>query len=201
MLVSVIKQACCQIGGTVVFLQSYGYKKKVLNYIIENNVQLNKPIFAEEEGNTSTFQQYSKAINTSGTALLLCVIGGRLSEGINFKDNLCRQLIVAGLPYANNQSLEIKERMAFWDKNDIQTFKGRDFYDNMCIKLVNQAVGRAIRHIDDYAYIILLDQRYKGNMSQKLPSWIRKSLNNNTDKIESEEKLRASMEVFFQKKR
>ena len=62
------------------------------------------------------------------------MIGGRLSEGINFSDDLARTLIIAGLPYANNQTVQMKERIQFWDKNDIATFKGAQYYENMCIK-------------------------------------------------------------------
>ena len=32
-------------------------------------------------------------------------------------------------------------------------------YENLCMKAVNQSVGRAIRHKEDYAAIIFLDHR------------------------------------------
>jgi len=44
------------------------------------------------------------------------VIGGKLSEGINFSDELARTLIVVGLPYPNSQSIEIQEKMKYFDK-------------------------------------------------------------------------------------
>lgn len=53
----------------------------------------------------------------------------------------------------------------------------RDFYENACMRTVNQAIGRAIRHRNDYAAILLLDRRYGGERLQaKLPGWIRKGL-------------------------
>ena len=36
---------------------------------------------------------------------------------------------------------------------------GAVHYDNLCMKAVNQSVGRAIRHKNDYAAILLLDHR------------------------------------------
>lgn len=91
--------------------------------------------------------------------MLFCVIGGRLSEGINFSENLARTVIVCGLPFANLHSVEIQEKMKYFDRaeNTDLTFRGNDYYENLCMKTLNQAIGRAIRHINDYATIILVD--------------------------------------------
>jgi len=53
----------------------------------------------------------------------------------------------------------------------------REFYENVCMRAVNQCVGRAIRHKGDYAAILMLDRRYGSKRIQdKLPKWIRGSL-------------------------
>ena len=53
----------------------------------------------------------------------------------------------------------------------------REFYENVCMRAVNQCVGRAIRHKGDYAAILMLDRRYGSRRVQdKLPKWIRGSL-------------------------
>lgn len=45
------------------------------------------------------------------------------------------------------------------------------------MKVVNQSIGRAIRHINDYAIILLIDDRFKTeSISRKLPTWIQKRL-------------------------
>ena len=42
------------------------------------------------------------------------------------------------------------------------------------MKAVNQSIGRAIRHKQDYASIILVDHRYsRTNILSQLPGWIK----------------------------
>lgn len=54
---------------------------------------------------------------------------------------------------------------------------GQRFYEGLCLKAVNQCIGRAVRHRNDYATVILLDQRYSRTATKNaLPDWIRRSL-------------------------
>ncbi|KAI0474916.1 DNA repair helicase [Xylariaceae sp. FL0804] len=53
----------------------------------------------------------------------------------------------------------------------------RDFYENACMRAVNQSIGRAIRHRGDYAAIVLVDRRFgTERIRGKLPGWIRGGL-------------------------
>jgi chromosome transmission fidelity protein 1 len=49
-------------------------------------------------------------------------------------------------------------------------------YDT-AMKLVNQSIGRALRHRDDYAAILLVDERYRQiELERRLPTWLQRSL-------------------------
>ncbi|XP_075561779.1 ATP-dependent DNA helicase DDX11 isoform X7 [Pelecanus crispus] len=110
-------------------------------------------------------------------ALLLSVVGGKMSEGINFSDDLGRCVIMVGMPYPNIKSPELQEKMTWLDKTMPRAAgqaPSRVLIENLCMKAVNQSIGRAIRHQKDFASILLLDHRYaRPAIFNKLPQWIR----------------------------
>jgi chromosome transmission fidelity protein 1 len=58
---------------------------------------------------------------------------------------------------------------------------GQQHYENLCMKAVNQSIGRAVRHRNDYAAVLLIDQRYtRTHVQAALPAWIRTSLSTHT---------------------
>ena len=74
--------------------------------------------------------------------------------------------------YANPRELTLVERMAYYDSAQ-GAGAGREYYTNLCMKAVNQSVGRAIRHRNDYAAIVLADARFaKAAVKERLPKWI-----------------------------
>lgn len=158
----------------------------------------NKPAMSKEAAVDSVLTAYSAAVASGNGlgALLFAVIGGTLSEGINFSDALGRGVIVVGLPFPNPHSAEWKAKMQYiTSKENARGGDGkaaaRDYYENACMRAVNQCVGRAIRHRSDYAAIMMLDKRYGDERIQsKLPKWIRTSLMAKTSVKDMERALR-----------
>ncbi|XP_027015139.1 ATP-dependent DNA helicase DDX11 isoform X2 [Tachysurus fulvidraco] len=180
-------------GGVVCFFPSYEYERRILGHWESNGVlqrlAAKKKIFQEPKKASQVEQvlsEYSRCIqrcsNAGGGqsgALLFSVVGGKMSEGINFSDDLGRCIVMVGMPYPNIKSPELLEKMAYLDKHMPHLggrSPGKDLIENLCMKAVNQSIGRAIRHRGDYACIVLCDRRYaRTGTLQKLPEWIRSS--------------------------
>lgn len=193
---SVMNIATAAPGGMVCFLPSYEYEQICYDRwikmgIISHIETKSKRVFREPRKAShlkTTFEEYCRVVEkckgTARGAMLICVVGGKMSEGINFNDALGRCIVVIGLPYANIKSSELQQKMAYYDKIcDAKTDKslvsaGQQYYENLCVKGINQSIGRAIRHREDYAAIVLLDRRFtsRTSISNGLPNWIRKSL-------------------------
>ncbi|KAJ5772065.1 hypothetical protein N7520_002594 [Penicillium odoratum] len=191
--------------GVVAFFPSYDYLSQVLSVwqkpIANGNgqttlslIERKKKILYESREAVKTtdtlLQEYTEAVESGSGALLLSVVGGKLSEGINFSDRLGRAVLIIGLPFPNIRSAVWQAKIKYIEE---KTYKhgsgsesekkanalaaGRDFYENSCMRAVNQCIGRAIRHVNDYAAIIMLDQRYDTpRIQKKLPGWIQGSL-------------------------
>jgi chromosome transmission fidelity protein 1 len=75
---------------------------------------------------------------------------------------------MVGLPFPDIKSVEIELKMNWLNKK--RPGSGQILYQGLCMRAVNQCVGRAIRHRNDSALILFLDSRYaKENISQQLP--------------------------------
>lgn len=104
-----------------------------------------KRVFREERTGGQRCDQmlgeYARAVRqVPRGALLLSVVGGKLSEGLNFSDDLGRCVIVIGLPFPNRTSAELSERMAYLERT-LGRGAGDEYYENVCMKAVNQCIG------------------------------------------------------------
>lgn len=124
--------------GIVCFFPSFTYLDQVYkrwatinNGSILQQIEKRKKVFKEpRESNQveTTLREYAMQIDSpdkSMGALLLCVVNGKMSEGINFSDSLGRGVIMIGLPFANRGSVELIEKIKYAQQysvnNAIQT--------------------------------------------------------------------------------
>lgn len=93
-----------------------------------------------------------------GGALLMGVLGGSFSEGIDFPDNLLSAVLVAGLPLPP-PDLEVDATIGYFDTR----FPGKGRLYAYTVPAMNktlQAMGRGIRSGTDRCAVVLLDFRY-----------------------------------------
>ncbi|KAG7663761.1 CHL1 [[Candida] subhashii] len=145
---SLIVEACKRIPyGVVVFFPSYKYLNQALEIWeksgIMRSIRSIKSVFQEPSDSSKVEQvlsQYSQIINNEKKgAILFSVVGGKMSEGINFSDNLARAVLMVGLPYPNAYSGEMIAKRKFIE-NSVLTKggtrqeamdKSRNYYENI----------------------------------------------------------------------
>lgn len=87
-----------------------------------------------------------------------------LSEGLDLKQDLCRQQIIVQLSFPNISDPFIKKRRALAD--------GGEWYMGETFKTLAQALGRSTRGADDYSTTYILDSRFP----QTFQSWKRRGI-------------------------
>ncbi|KAK2196084.1 bifunctional ATP-dependent RNA helicase CHL1-DDX11/Helicase superfamily 1-2 [Babesia duncani] len=200
-LCNCIETSCTIVpNGIVVFFSSYAFLESFRKYFKSSGAHVRvltkKRIFYEAQGQnkmyirnvvgkgSETFELYSKEA-TAGGAILFAIFGGALCEGVNFSDKLARLLLLVGQPYPpdsiklqlKRQHLQVRaseKGISDEQKRALEVLATQQ-RTILCYKMINQTVGRAMRHKHDYAAVLLIDARYQNNTSL-LSSTIQKSL-------------------------
>ena len=77
-----------------------------------------------------------------------------MSEGIDFSDQHARAVVLTGLPYPPKQDPKVVAKQEYvnemFSKDSNGQLNGQSWYVQQATRAVNQAIGRVIRHKDDY---------------------------------------------------
>ncbi|CAL6102593.1 Rad3-related_DNA helicase [Hexamita inflata] len=155
----------------IVFLPSYG----VLNGIRalcsdfgiineQNDPQNNQELTFTFEKPKTPLSFYETAIRQFNSHILFGVATASLAEGIDFKNDACRLLLIVGIPFMNPSDPFVVEKMKI----------NPNFCLEKAFRAVNQCVGRSIRWAGDWAKVMLVDSRYKGYLNW-VSDWITKN--------------------------
>jgi Rad3-related DNA helicase len=112
---------------------------------------------------------FRTAVDGGGGALCIAVYRGKLSEGISFNDDYARLVVCVGLPFPSLTDEQIKSKRAF---NELPASRaagllsGSDWYRQQAFRALNQALGRCVRHRDDWGVLVLIDERF-ANASER----------------------------------
>ena len=163
-----IAGSCKDCTGTLVFLPSYRVVEKIRELYLAFPISLGSgPVptaFFERAGEPvdKLMEAYTLKLKDA-SCVLFASAGGRVSEGLDFKDNLCRRLVVVGIPFPNMGDPVIREK---------HKQSGGQFFMDHAFTLINQCLGRGVRHKDDWCSFLLFDSRFAEHAS-RLSRWIR----------------------------
>ena len=148
-------------GNLAVFFQSYQMLSNISKLMSHN---LKKRIITEDrEMSKQDKDRIHKILVKSRKdkgAILLGVMGGSLSEGIDYHENMLESVIVVGLPLAP-PSLEVEALQNFYTQKFDDERGSYYGYINPAMNKVMQALGRCIRSEKDRAVVVLMDDRFK----------------------------------------
>ncbi|GAW82318.1 DEAD box helicase [Plasmodium gonderi] len=220
--------------GNIVFFSSYNFLNEFISFLhnegqyVLKQIKQKKHIFFEKKNNTNQddiLTQYMQTVQhiknqneklrIKNGCILFCVMNAKLSEGINFYDYFCRNLLVVGIPFAksenrgaagaesNHGTSQLNKNMLLLNYYKVYSTHMTDCHapsspesnihnqiSNMCktyelqlaMKIVNQCIGRSLRHIEDYSSFFFLDYRFCNREFLNLfPSFIRTHLDASKD--------------------
>jgi len=144
-------------GNIAVFFPSYDFMESIYGKFDDIN---KTEIILEKRGMSKTDKNelYDK-LKGNSSKILMGVQAGSLSEGVDYKNNILKAVIIVGLPLSPPK-LEVKNLREHYIKK-FDREKGELYgYIYPAISKVLQAAGRGIRSEKDVGVIILMDYRF-----------------------------------------
>lgn len=175
--------------GLLVFFPSYPVMDKTLEFWRANGhadrIEHVKPMFIEPRGKgtfTEVIDGYYDKVNDpkSSGGSFFAVCRGKASEGLDFADTYGRGVVITGLPFPPRMDPRVVLKMQYLDEMcrnktaGVKYLSGQEWYRQQASRAVNQAIGRVIRHKEDFGAIFLCDHRFKSTEARnQLPLWVR----------------------------
>ena len=167
--------------GVLLFFSSYSVMNNSMKMWKENDAswktwsQLNrqKTVFSESR-NREVFNEdvvrYKETVNRGKGSIFFGICRGKLSEGIDLGNAHSRAVILIGLPFPAVKEPRVLQKRAYLDTVKHKNFTSNTWYMLQMKRALNQAIGRAIRHKNDYGCVFLLDYRFENHIND-LSKW------------------------------
>lgn len=174
-------------NGVLIIFASYQLLEKTYGIWSKNTVLKRleeiKPIIKEPKNSSAMsdrMTQYIKAAKSPKGAILMAVCRGKIAEGIDFSDELARAVLMVGIPFPPlyDRRIELKQRyLDVVGLNRIENKRrltGKEWYLLQAIRAMNQAIGRVIRHKNDYGCVLFFDVRFNNSeVKKEISGWVR----------------------------
>jgi DNA excision repair protein ERCC-2 len=156
--------------NTVIFFPSFGLMQRFLNDGI--TARINRELYQEEQGmRQAELMELVESFKLAKKGVLFAVIGGRISEGLDFPEEELEVAVIVGIPYprptAKHRALEHYYEVKFG--------KGWEYAVHApTTRKLLQSIGRLIRNENDRGFVIFLDnraQRFRDDLQGLRESW------------------------------
>ena len=181
-------------GNVAVFFPSYKLRDDIGDRLpsrLKSQVVIERREMTK--GEKDRIVQELKRAGARGGALLLGVMGGSFSEGVDFYDGILQAVVVVGLPLAP-PSKEVDVLIDYFERK-VGEGKGETYaYLNPAITRVLQAAGRLIRREEDRGVVVLMDERLEQGRYERLlpPDFAPRALEDAQD-------LGRTVQAFFER--
>jgi Rad3-related DNA helicase len=167
-------------NGVLVFFPQRGFMLKSLRIWREREIIMRhrgkllldgKAVFIEgsqARENRKIVEEYKRAAKSQQGAVLCGVFRGRNAEGSNFPYKQARGIFLIGVPYADYSDPVVRAQIDYFNRKSKGL--GEKWYVMDAFRAANQAMGRGIRHRDDWCNFILMDRRY-GTHRKLITPW------------------------------
>lgn len=172
--------------GLLVFFPSYPIMQKCRDEWqllgLWTQISERKPIYVEPQskgGFVNVMHEYYQKIQDPSNkgAIFMAVCRGKVSEGLDFANANGRAVIITGLPFPPMKDPRVMLKQKYLEEMRCKNTKGltgQQWYQLEASRAVNQAIGRIIRHKNDYGAILLCDCRFENsNYKQQISAWLR----------------------------
>lgn len=178
-------------GGVLVFFPSYRMMDQMRSRWKScgawSRLEEVKPMILVEptqrgEAFDTIVSQYQVASKSNGGAVMFAVCRGKLSEGIDFRDDTSRAVVLIGIPFPYKKDIVVAQKCKWNDRARLEGKRkelqsGVEWYEMQAFRALNQALGRAVRHRYDYGAILLMDLRFRNErVLVQLPKWTREAV-------------------------
>lgn len=142
--------------NTAIFFSSYASLNRLLNKGLVFSLKEKVYIERRDMGQRALMRQIEAFKRKGG--VFLSVIGGRLSEGMNFPSNELEIIVIVGIPYPPPSARQ-KSLQYYYEKKYGNGWKYA--VEAPTTRKLLQAIGRLIRTEDDKGIVVILDERAK----------------------------------------
>lgn len=189
--------------GLIVFFPSYRFMEDLITLwnITSSNmfrvITNNKLVFFETPDPIETMHAvacYRKCCDSGRGAVLFAIARGKLSEGIDFKYHHARSIILIGVPYLYSGSTLIHMKLNYL--NAKFGIKPSEYIHFDAGRVLTQCIGRVTRKDNDYAAVILADERF-GECIKWTTRWMQEMVRGKNSQITTQDEAIRTIRAFF----